>query len=438
MQLTQTKDTLVNQQKAENKKNIAGALALATCALLGTDVNATEQDWQFDSAFLFYGEIERVMAAEAMVNAKKEFADEQVLNVRLTLDTLTGASANGAVAQPYVQTFTRPSGKGQYQINANDTPLDNTFHDTRVQLNAQWTQPLAPNYTASAGVHLSKEYDYLSLGINGNLAIDFNQKNTTLSLGLSHFQDTFTPEGGLPKPYAAMLIGDSESPTWDQSFANTRIGDSETKTTTDFLIGLTQVINRRMLMQLNYSHSVVDGYLTDPFKVLSLVDEQGLSQAQLFENRPDQRTKQSVYWQSKYHFDNSIMDLSYRYMWDDWNIKSHTVDTRYRFLFSDNSYLEPHVRYYQQSAAEFYQPFLNQNQALPEFASADYRIGEMNAYTLGLKYGLRLSDGNDFAVRVEYYSQNPTDAGFSAPGALANQDLYPSIDALILQFSYSF
>lgn len=431
-------------KKPTEKVNIKAALTLATTALFGSVAHADtpeEDSWDFEAAFLLYSEVDRVSAGEAILNAKKTFEDEQVLNLKLTIDALTGASANGAVSQPNIQTFTRPSGKGQYDIAASDTPLDDTFHDTRVQLNAQWTQPIAPHYTASGGVHISKEYDYLSLGINGNFAIDFNQRNTTFSIGGSYFQDTFTPEGGIPKPFASMLIGDSSGASWDDAFAQTRIGTEDDKTTSDLLLGFTQVINRRMIMQFNYSYSMVDGYLNDPFKVMSVVNNKGLAQDYVYENRPDQRIKQSAYVQSMYHFDSIVLDVSYRYMWDDWEIESHTIDSRFRIPLGEGSYIQPHFRYYQQSAANFYAPYLMQSDfdsQRPEFASADYRIGEMSAYTLGLKYGILVNNGHELSFRLEYYHQSPTDAGFEAPGVLASEELYPTIDAIIAQVTYSF
>jgi hypothetical protein len=436
MQLTDNK-----KASTTKAKNIKAVLTLATTALLGAPhANAqttVDDSWEFDTAFLYYSESDRVSAAEAIINGKKTFENDEVLNLKLTIDSLTGSSANGAVAQPTVQTFTRPSGKGEYQINAGETPLDDTFKDTRVQFNAQWTQPLAPNYTGSAGVHFSKEYDYLSLGINGNLAYDFNQKNSTLSFGASYFQDTFEPEGGIPKAFASMpsAFGDDGDKT---AHENSRLTDSDDKTTADIMLGFTQVINRRMLTQFNYSYSKVDGYLTDPFKILSVVDNNGIAQDYLYENRPDNRLKQSVFAQAKYHFEENIIDVSYRYMWDDWEIDSHTIDTRLRMPLSSTRYIEPHLRFYQQTAAEFYQPFLNQSQSLPEYASADYRIGEMSAYTVGLKYGMKMSDGNDLSFRLEYYRQNPESAGHKEAGVLAELDIYESVDAFIAQVNYSF
>ena len=439
MQLTQKKSPV----------NIKAALTLATTTLLGS-VSAVgyaqepqqvteESSWDFDTAFLYYSESDRVSVAEAIINAKKTFENDEVLNLKLTIDSLTGASANGATAQPNVQTFTRPSGKGSYQTDKNTTPLDDTFRDTRVQFNAQWTQPLAENYTGSAGGHISKEYDYLSLGINGNLAYDFNNKNSTFSLGLSYFQDTFEPEGGIPVAFTSMpsAYGSGESAS-KELFDATRRTDSDDKTTTDIMLGFTQVINRRMLMQFNYSYSTVDGYLSDPFKVLSVLDSNGYAQDYLYESRPDSRVKQSLFAQTKYHFEQNVVDVSYRYMWDDWKLDSHTIDSRLRVPLTSTSYLKPHLRFYQQSAADFYQPFLTQSSPMPMFASADYRIGEMSAYTIGLKYGMKMSDGNDLSFRLEYYRQNPKNSGYQVPEVLESADLYESVDAIIAQVSYSF
>ncbi len=429
------------------KNNIKAALTLATTALLGCNnlaqaETAQKDTWEFDAAVLFYSEEDRVSAGEAIFSATKTFENDEIFNLKVTVDVLTGASANGAVAQPSVQTFTRPSGEGQYDIKAADTPLDDTFRDTRLQFNGQWTQLVADNLTASGGVHVSKEYDYLSLGLNGNLAVDFDRKNSTFSAGFSYFQVTFSPEGGIPKPLTSMLIGDNDAATWDDDFAQTRLGSEDDKTTADILLGFTQVINRRMLMQFNYSHSTVDGLLTDPFKVVSIVNSNGVSQNNIYESRPDSRVQQSLYLQSMYHFDRIVLDVSYRYMWDDWELDSHTIDTRFRIPMGDSfgkgSYLQPHIRFYQQSAAKFYRPFLVEDKALPAFASADYRIGEMTALTVGLKYGILINDGNELAFRLEYYHQTPTDAGFEDIGVLNDVDLYPSIDATIAQVTYSF
>ena len=427
----------------KNNTKIASTLALATCALLGLpDAQADESatPWEFDTAILYYGEADRVSLLEGVFNANKNFGDDHVFNGKVVIDTLTGASASGAVSQPNTQTFTRPSGKGQYDINAGDVPLDDTFQDTRVQLSAQWTQPLWQDVKASTGVNISNEYDYLSVGANGSISKDFDRKNRTLALGLSYQYDIISPVGEAPNPFSEMVFKDNftTQELYQESFDDTRDNDSKDKNTIDLVLGLTQTINKRMIMQFNLGYSIVDGYLNDPYKVLSEVNSEGFTQRILHENRPDKRTKQNVFWQTKYALDNAVVDLSYRFATDDWDIDSHTIDSRLRYNLNASSYLQPHFRYYQQGAAEFFQPFLVEGETLPQYASADYRLGEMTAVTIGLKYGQKLASGNEWAVRVEYYEQSPKNAGFEAIGVLQNEDLYPSVKAIIAQVSYSF
>ena len=125
-------------------------------------------------------------------------------------------------------------------------------------------------------------------------------------------------------------------------------------------------------------------------------------------------------------------------MWDDWELTSHTADLKWRLPMTDRWYVEPQFRYYQQSAAEFYQPFILQAEPLPQYVSADYRIGKMNTYTVGAKFGTKLAQGNELSFRIALYQQNPQNDRVAAPGVLANVELYEKVTAVMAQVSYSF
>lgn len=426
----------------KKKGSITTALAGATCALLGqpaVQANELLKNWKFDTAILFYGETDRVSLAEGVFNASKTFDDDSLFNLKFVFDTLTGASANGAVAQPTAQTFSRPSGKGNYNVAANETPLDDTFHDTRVQLSTSWMQPFADSWRGTVSANLSGEYDYQSIGFSGQLEKDLFQRNTTLSAGLSYQFDTIDPVGGLPIAFSSMVLNpDNGNDDDDEDDDDNDSGGSDDKSTLDLIFGVTQVINRHMLMQFNYSYSQVDGYMTDAYKYLSVVNAEGLTQDYLYEGRPDERTKHSFFWQTKYALDSGVIDVSFRYATDDWDIKSQTVDTRFRYNLNNNNYLQPHLRYYHQSAAEFYRPYLMQGAPQPTAASADYRVGEMDAITIGLKYGQKMDNDREWAVRLEYYQQTPKNSGFDKPGVLQDIDIFPGIEAVILQVNYHF
>ncbi|MES9981532.1 MAG: DUF3570 domain-containing protein, partial [Candidatus Thiodiazotropha sp. 6PLUC5] len=266
---------------------------------------------------------------------------------------------------------------------------------------------------------------------------DFNKSNTTLSAGLSLAYDTISPEGDIPIAFSSMAI-DSGQDGFRTEFNATRGDGEDTKDTVDLVFGLTQVVDKNTVMQLSYSFSDVNGYLTDPFKIVSVVDNNGRPVDYLYEKRPDSRNKQSLFWQAKHHFKSDVVDFSYRYFWDDWGITSHTVDLRYRWKLGRKSYLEPHIRYYDQSEADFYHRFLNEGDSLPDHASADYRLGDLNGIKVGVKYGVALANEQELSLRLEYYLQSNDNTEGALPGILNDVDLYPDVEAIIFQLSYNF
>ena len=62
----------------------------------------------------------------------------------------------------------------------------------------------------AAWVHLSKEHDYLSFIVSGSLAENFNQKNTTVSAGLSLAFDSIDPGGGRPVAFSETVIDEGQ------------------------------------------------------------------------------------------------------------------------------------------------------------------------------------------------------------------------------------
>jgi len=129
---------------------------------------------------------------------RKDLGDDSFLNLRLVIDTLTGSSASGAIPTSSAQTFTSPSGNSTYTTSANTVPLDPSFLDTRVAFSADWEQPINKNWRAIYGLNLSTEYDYKSMGLSTTFNRDFNQKNSTLTLGLAYNADIVEPVGGAP------------------------------------------------------------------------------------------------------------------------------------------------------------------------------------------------------------------------------------------------
>jgi len=290
-----------------------------------------------------------------------------------------------------------------------------------------WEKPYDRNNRRNYGFNISKEYDFTSISANALWQHDANKKNTTYSYGVNVEFDEIDPVGDVPDPLTSM---------YDQMKGDS----SDTRNVIDLLFGVTQVIDRTSLFQINLSLSESDGYMTDPYKLVSVVDDvSGQPTDQLFESRPDSRSRQSLYGKYKKTLANDdIFTASYRYMTDDWGVDSNTFDFAYRFKFSNGYYLQPRLRLYDQTAADFYTYFLLESDPVPSEASADYRLGEMDATTIGIKFGREVDRQHSWSVRLEQYEQTGESSPSEAVGQLRNQDLYPDVTATIVQLSYSF
>jgi len=407
-----------------------------------------------DSAVLFYTEAGgRVKAMEPTTSLKIVRENGDSFSARYTYDSLTGATPNGAAPWVGTQTFTTPvalpgedvavtssSGKSkivtlpgtgtrvsQYTSEPNSLPMDSGFRDERNALDLGYSKNWTSNTITSFGASLSNEVDFKSYSVRGAISQSLFDKNTTLTLGANYESDRSNPVFGTPDPLTTMN-GFNKGP-----------GDS--KTVTSVIAGLTQVINRRWLIQANYDIGSSNGYQNDPYKVVSVVNRRtGAPLNYVYEGRPRSRLRQSVYIGNKIALGPTVADIAFRYYHDSWGIKSMTGEVSQRIPLSHNLYIEPEFHFYQQNAADFFTYYLEGGDPLPEFASADGRLGKFNAYTVGLRVGYQVSKHLQVYGLVEDYKQSGDSTVPGAPGNLANQDFFSGVHATsaVLGFSYKF
>jgi len=443
-------------------RGLRRALATAAAGLLANgEARAQEAPSTIiDSAVLVYHEVGRVQAIEPEVNVTQKIDEDRTLTAGFAADALTGPTPLGAVPSTLAQTYIRPykivplgtpvtvttaSGGAtvviippptgaKYQVLAASTtvppntyPLDHAFHDQRMAGNLGWEQALTPAFTIDGGVAYSKEHDYRSESIHIGFAQDFIAHNTTLNAGLNYESDLSFPIGGTPTALTLM------NANWKRPDTTLREVDA--------VLGITQVMTRRWLTSLSYSFGDLHGYQSDPYKLISVVDgASGQPTAQLYESRPDSRRKQSLFLENKVHLTSDIVTVALRGYSDDWGIKSLTADLRYRLQMGADYYVEPHVRYYEQGAANFFHYYLVSGEAMPQYASADTRLAAFHAQTYGAKFGVRLDENAELNVRVEYYDQHGNGSPVSAIGQLRQQDLFPDLKAytVLLGFTIGF
>lgn len=408
-------------QLSKSSKIAMAAAGLLSAASVST-ISAAE--WDHEAAVLYYGESDdRVQDASFKYKGKRTNDDDNVLTLSLGVDTLTGASPSGIAPSSDVQIVATPSGNGTTTYPANEPTLDDTFLDTRVDLAASWDQSIIDDKTrANVGVSVSKEYDYFHVGLSSGISRELNNKNTTLSLGLAYAADSIEPVGNAP-------IGLTD-------ISAAKGASDESKDTLDFVVGLTQVLSKNTILQVNYGLSQADGYLNDPYKRISRVDSTGTIVQNLNESRPDKRLGHNIYGALKHNFSGNVLSTSARLHSDDFGIDSVTLDAKYNINLGNRRSIEPHLRYYHQTAADFYAPQLDAASPLPDFASADYRLAEFDAYTLGATYRFGGRKDREWRITGELYSQNPKKLKLTA--GQAGLDANPGFDAIMLSVGVKF
>ena len=412
---------------------------------------------ELDSALLVYQEAGgRVRAIEPTASLAVHAADGRELTLGIVADAVSGATPNGAVPSNQTQTFVTPirahgssttvtSASGgstiiqlpptpgqlaaaalgrQYVVAANTLPVDKGFRDHRGALNFSWSQPLDGISQVGFGGGYSRETDYQSFTGNVNASQNFNSNNTTVSIGLNTELDSSFPYGGVPTPMTAM------SAQWKPLTARNKVQ-------LGFVLGLTEIVTRNWLMQLNYSYDTQSGYLNDPYRVISVVDPtSGVPTSSLYENRPNRRQSQSIYWDNKFDFGPAITEIGLRYFKDSWGIASKTADVSERINLWHNFYIEPNARWYQQSAANFFHDFLVGGQSLPTYASSDIRLDKFSALTYGLKVGYKLTSRTEIYVQGDYYQQTGSGHPADAIGQLKQQNLFVGTKASFVTMGF--
>jgi len=407
---------------------LCARIAAAACTLitgLPRLLNADTENptWQFDGSGLYYSEKDRATVVEPVARITRLFSGGRQLSAGLALDAITGASPSGALPNGETHTVTSASGTAS-STPAGEVPTS-SFHDFRGALDAGYVQPVGTLFSSATGATVSREKDYQSLGLSERVSLDVLHRLATVTVGGSVDDDAVFPVGGTP-------VGLSDGTVQLTTGHNP-------KHVTTLMAGLSHVVTRRLLLAATATAIRENGYLTEPYKVLSVLDPvTGVPVSQLTESRPDTRRRTAVLGSGVYHLADDVIYASYRYYWDDWGIRSHTIDLRYHLELAEHDYVVPHVRFYTQSAADFFRYALVQGEPPPEYASSDLRVGALRTLTLGCTYGFHLADTpGDLTARAEYLRQWGEGHPANAIGIQQQFDLAPGVNIVSLMVGYS-
>jgi hypothetical protein len=310
---------------------------------------------------------------------EQDLGTEMHFKLEGVLDAITGATPTGVPA---------PAGSDQVDLAE--------LHPERRKA---WNAGLSRQFSRvnlAIGAGNSRESDYVSNGWSVNTLTDFNQKNTTLLLGLAGTDDKI-------KVFYQRVRA--------------------RKHTHDYIVGLTQLLDPRTAVSLNFTWGDANGFLGDPYRLVQKNIElfPGVSLPLTFgETRPPDREK----WIGLVGLNRAVpalhgaLDATYRYYHDTFGTVAHTVDLAWFHRVGERLILRPGVRFYAQDAASFYAYNLDATPITPvsgppgvtgPYYSSDYRLSKFDSFNYGLKVIWKATERLDLDVALEQYEMRGTD-----------------------------
>ena len=289
---------------------------------------------------------------------------------------ISGASPllNGSVLLDRTLTPLQRDSSGALRANAGEELImSSASPELRQQLDASLTHS-ATNRRLQLDVGFSHENDYRSRHLGTRAEFDFNDKLTTLAVGAGYTGSDISADiAGAWLPYVTTSL----TPLNRRGTAVLVEGSSH-ESAID--AGLTQVLNRKALLDVGISVRNVRGLLENPYRAVTtiFVDPAAIASTAatlqgdvraLLEQRPDTRRIDALSARYIQHIEtfNASLHVNYDYSHDDWDIRSHAIEVQWLQPLG-NWLLAPHVRWYSQQGAWFHQDHLVSKQRYRSFA----------------------------------------------------------------------
>ena len=228
---------------------------------------------------------------------RKSMADKVSLSASYYVDAVSSASVDVVTtASPYKETR-KEAGFG----------ADYVVRDSRITVSAASSKE--PDYEVSTG------------------GIDLSQETfggmTTVTLGYTHSSDK---------------VGRKGSP-----------GFFDSATHWQYRLGVTQILTPRWLMSAKFEAIADDGFLASPYRVARVFG------AAVPERLPRTRSSRALALDTVVDLGaRDALHAQYRYFWDNWDIRAHTLEAGYRRYLRERWLGDATLRLHTQDKALFY------------------------------------------------------------------------------------
>jgi hypothetical protein len=257
--------------------------------------------------------------------------------------------------------------------------------------------------TAGLSSGLSIESDYTSLPVGLSLSYVNPDASRELQFNFQYYYDDLI-WGRISKHYLKPV-----SLVYPVELRFKEWFDISSRSSYNFSFSLFQIVNKRM--NISFSPGVVfqHGLLSTPFHRVYFVDE-GLPRV---ENLPEERWKIPIGVQANiFATNNIILRTYYRFYWDNFGIKSHTLSLEIPVKISPEWTVAPHVRFYTQTGSKYFAAY-KEHLLSETYYTSDYDLSSFTDFKTGvtLRYTpqarfMKYYFFNEAALRYAYYKRS--------------------------------
>jgi hypothetical protein len=278
------------------------------------DIAEDELDARINSYFDNFG----VTVIYPQVSVTKKLSDNTGFSLRYLSDVISAASMKSWFKVDGVTSATTRNEGG-----ADDTP-----DEWRHEFSGSFSQKISDGVFSVNGTY-STEHDYSSKTFSASVSYPFAKKNTVLQTSVLFSFDKVFPQ----------------TRTW--------VKDRDSRSVN---LGLTQILSKSIITQIDASYIEVKGYMLDGYQVIKIINNSTTYQT-LEPTAPDKRIRRAIGIRTNIGLSKLIsLQLGYRYYWDTWDIQSHTISAAFSKNFSPTVSATIDLRHYFQTKAFFFKP----------------------------------------------------------------------------------
>ncbi|MEJ2589989.1 MAG: DUF3570 domain-containing protein [Candidatus Thiodiazotropha sp.] len=225
-----------------------------------------------------------------------------------------------------------------------------------------------------------------------SLSVDYLHNKTLMNLSYTNSDENDYQAKTGSFSISQDMFGDLTTVSLGYSVGNDEVGNnldptfSESTKRQNYRLGLSQILSKDSLLNVNWETVTEEGYLNNPYRSYRFRDSSGTGYGYALEDGkyPRTRTSNALAFKLKYYLPyRAAVSGEYRYFHDTWGINASNFEIGYIHPLKENWTFDVRYRYYTQTGADFYSDLFDRADQ-QNYMARDKELSSFQDHTIGL------------------------------------------------------